>query len=85
MNNHFKIIVPLYNVEKWIKYCIRSIKAQEHKNFECIMIDDISTDKSVDIINKEITGDSRFKLITNTKKAYALKNICDGIEISNPS
>ena len=51
MDNHFKIIVPLYNVEKWIKRCLRSIKLQTYKNFECIIIDDISTDNSVSIIS----------------------------------
>ncbi len=85
MDNHFKIIIPLYNVEKWIKICIRSVKAQSYKNFQCILLDDISTDKSADIIQKEIKGDDRFKLIVNTEKAYALKNIYDGIDYSNPS
>ena len=74
MDRHFKIIVPLYNVERWIKLCLRSIKSQTHKNFECIIIDDISTDNSVEIIRKEIENDNRFKLIVNTEKKYALKN-----------
>ena len=85
MNNHFKIIIPLYNVEKWIKLCIRSVKFQSYKNFECILIDDISTDNSVEIIKKEIADDDRFKLIVNKEKALALKNIYDGINISEPS
>ena len=84
MNNHFKIIIPLYNVQDWIKSCIRSVKAQTYKNFQCIIIDDISTDNSVEIINKEIAGDERFKLIVNTDKAFALKNIYDGINLSSP-
>lgn len=83
MDNHFKIIIPLYNVEKWIKICIRSVKVQNYKNFQCIILDDISTDNSVDIIKKEIENDNRFKLIVNTEKAFALKNIYDGIKLSN--
>jgi glycosyltransferase involved in cell wall biosynthesis len=84
MNNHFKIIIPLYNVEKWIKICLRSVKAQSYCNFECIIIDDISNDNSMEIIKKEIKGDNRFKLVVNKHKAYALKNIYDGINLSNP-
>ena len=42
-------------------------KSQTHKNFECIIIDDISTDNSVEIIRK-IENDNRFKLIVNTEK-----------------
>lgn len=84
MNNHFKIIIPLYNVEKWIKVCLRSVRIQSYKNFECIILDDISTDNTSEIIKKEIANDPRFKLISNTEKAFALKNIYDGINFSNP-
>lgn len=82
---HFKIIIPLYNVEKWIKKCIRSVKLQEYKNFQCILIDDISTDNSKSIIENEIKDDNRFHLITNIEKGYALKNIFNGINYSNPN
>ena len=85
MNNNFKIIIPLYNVEKWIKKCIRSVKLQDYKEFECIIIDDMSTDKSSEIISKEIQSDSRFKLIKNTTKSYALKNISDSIDFLDPT
>ena len=84
MNNHFKIIVPFYNVEKWIKICIRSVKAQGYRDFQCILVDDLSTDRSIKIIEKEIEGDDRFKLVVNKEKAYALKNIYDAIVLSSP-
>tara|TARA_R110002096_G_scaffold410195_1_gene609774 strand:+ start:17 stop:2599 length:2583 start_codon:yes stop_codon:yes gene_type:complete len=84
MSNHFKIIIPFYNVEQWIKICIRSVKAQDYNDYECILIDDISTDKSADIVKKEIGDDKRFRLVSNKNKAYALKNIYDAIELSNP-
>jgi len=83
-NVHFKVIVPFYNVEKWVKYCVRSIKKQDYKNFQCILMDDISTDQSADFVAKEIEGDDRFILIRNSDKALALKNIYDAINISKP-
>ena len=46
MSNNFKIIIPFYNVEKWIKNCIKSIQLQNHENFQCVLIDDISDDNS---------------------------------------
>ena len=52
MPNHFKIIVPFYNVEDWIKICIRSIKAQSYTNFQCILIDDLSDDNTEEIVKK---------------------------------
>ena len=83
-SNHFKIIVPFYNVEKWIKVCIRSLKAQTHTNFQCVLIDDLSTDSTEEIIKKEISGDERFALVRPETKSYALKNIYEGIAYSKP-
>ena len=70
--NHIKIIVPFYNVEKWITYNIRSIKAQKYKNFECILVSDQGTDNTVSIIEKEIKDDDRFKLYINEKRQVLL-------------
>ena len=85
MGNHFKIIVPFYNVEKWVKACIRSVKAQDYKDFQCILLDDMSTDNTAEIVRKEIGDDPRFTFVEVQEKAFALKNIYDGIALSNPS
>ena len=45
------IIVPIYNAEKVLKRCVDSILNQSYKNFELILINDWSKDKSIDIIN----------------------------------
>lgn len=54
MNSNIKysIIVPNYNKEVYIEECINSILNQTYKNYEIIMIDDGSTDNSVEVINK---------------------------------
>ena len=44
------IIIPMYNVEKYIGECLDSILAQTFENFELIIVDDYSTDKSFDIV-----------------------------------
>lgn len=82
---HFKIIVPFYNVEKWILNCIRSVRLQDYKNFQCILVDDISTDNTVSVIEKEIENDNRFVLLKNEKKCFALENIYNAIQFSNPN
>lgn len=82
---HFKIIVPFHNVEKWIKFCIKSVKIQTYNNFECILVDDCSTDNTRDIILNEIKLDKRFKLILKERKGGALSSICRGIKESNAS
>jgi glycosyltransferase involved in cell wall biosynthesis len=48
----FKIIIPNFNNEKWLDKCLSSIFNQTFKDFEVIVIDDMSTDGSIDIIKK---------------------------------
>lgn len=76
---HFKIITPFYNCESWIAKCIASVKRQNYDNFECVLIDDLSTDGSVAVVEKSIKDDNRFTLIKNGKKRYALGNIVEAI------
>jgi len=78
--NSIKVVVPCYNCEKWIAKTIKSIKKQTYRNFECIVIDDISTDNTVSVIMDNIEDDKRFSASINMEKKYALKNIYDGIK-----
>ena len=57
------IIIPVYNVEKYLDKCIQSILNQSYKNFELILIDDGSTDHSKNICDKWHKLDSRIKTI----------------------
>lgn len=53
------IIVPVYNVEKYLDQCILSILAQIYQNFELLLVDDGSTDSSGAICDKYASQDSR--------------------------
>ena len=55
---YFSIIVPMYNVERYIKICIDSILAQTFRDFELIIVDDCSTDNSYKICT-ELYGDNK--------------------------
>lgn len=57
------IIIPVYNVEKYLKECIDSVIAQTYKELEIIVIDDGSTDASSQICDTYETIDSRIKVI----------------------
>lgn len=69
-NNNIKItlIVPFYNVEKYIERCLKSIIKQKFLNFECLLIDDGSLDESYNIAEKITKDDSRFKIIKQINK-----------------
>lgn len=53
------VIVPIYNVEKYIKKCVRSILKQDYKNIEIILVDDGSPDHSANLIEELKKEDSR--------------------------
>lgn len=65
MNNHpsISIIIPVYNVEQYVEKCVNSIMSQTYTDFEAIIVDDGSKDKSIDICEKLIKHDSRFKIL----------------------
>ena len=56
------IIVPIYNMEKYLKKCIESILNQEYKNFELLLNDEGSTDNSLKICNEYKSKDNRVKV-----------------------
>ena len=64
------IVVPIYNVENYLRQCLDSISEQTYKNFECILINDGSTDNSKQIAEEYLT-DSRFKLINQSNKGLS--------------
>ena len=61
--NLVSIIIPVYNVEDYLKRCVDSIIGQIYKNIEIILIDDGSTDKSGNICDDYLKVDKRIKVI----------------------
>jgi len=70
-NDLISIIVPVYNAEKFIKETIETVLNQTIKNFELILVDDISTDNSYKIIHEYEKKDKRIKYIKLEKKGLA--------------
>jgi glycosyltransferase involved in cell wall biosynthesis len=65
------IIVPVYNVEKYLKECLDSILAQKYKNFEVILIDDGSEDNSGLICDEYSQKDNRISVIHQVNQGVA--------------
>ena len=76
MKPKFSIIIPAYNVEKYIDEAIRSVLNQNYDNYEIIIVDDCSTDGTLEKIkNYEDARISVYSTEKNSKTAGAPRNI----------
>lgn len=64
------VVIPIYNVEKYLCQCLESICKQTLNNIEIICVNDGSTDKSLEIIQKYAKKDKRIKIITGENAGY---------------
>ena len=67
LSPRISIIILNYNGSKYIERCIESVLKSEYDNFELLIVDNNSTDESMDIINTVFNNDYRIKLIRNNK------------------
>ncbi len=63
------IILPVYNGERYLREALHSITAQSMPDFECIIVNDCSTDGSLAIAEEFAKNDARFSIITNEKNS----------------
>lgn len=66
MQDLISIILPVYNGERYLAEAIQSCLDQSHKNLELIIVNDASTDKSLQIAERFAVDDKRITIITNT-------------------
>lgn len=82
MNPLVSIIVPVFNVEKYLEECLDSILNQTYKNIEIILVDDGSTDSSGKICDEYLKKDSRIKVFHKINQGVSItRNF--GVEKSN--
>ena len=67
-SDQISIIVPLYNSEKYIHETVMSVINQTYTNWELIIVDDCSSDNSVNIVKELMKNDNRIKLIDNINR-----------------
>lgn len=65
------VIVPVYNVEKYLEECLESIKRQTYTDIEVILVNDGSIDRSKEICERYCKKDSRFKLVNQENKGLS--------------
>lgn len=76
------IVIPVYNAEKFVKETLDSVINQTFTDFECVIVNDGSKDKSLDIINDFVFTDSRFKCHTINNSGCADIPIKHGVKNS---
>lgn len=87
----FSIVIPSYNAERWIEKCLKSVLNQTYKNYEIILVDDMSSDntvalakkllkkphKIIQLKSKRLNGGSRNEGINNATGDYIINIDCD--------
>lgn len=84
-NELVSIVLPVFNAEKYLYKCLKSLKEQSYTNLEIIMVDDCSTDGSADICRTFSDEDPRFRLIRMPVNSGAGEARRVGIEASTGS
>lgn len=80
MTPTISIVMPVYNVEKYLRECLDSVRAQTFKGWECICVDDGSTDASPAILDEYAAKDLRFRVIKREhSNAGACRNVGMGL------
>jgi glycosyltransferase involved in cell wall biosynthesis len=77
------IIIPTYNRGHLISETLDSILAQSYTNWECIIVDDRSSDNTDEIILQYINKDNRFKYFKRPKEKHKGANVCRNIGLNN--
>jgi glycosyltransferase involved in cell wall biosynthesis len=83
MNKHVSIIMPCYNVEKYIGEAIESLLNSTYKNYEVIAINDGSKDNTLKILQEYEKLDKRIKLINHTKNKGLIYSLNEGIKLAS--
>lgn len=77
------VVVPIYNVEKYLRECLDSLVGQTLKEIEIICVDDGSTDSSKEIIREYMQKDTRVKMIAKEKNSGYGNSMNQGFDMAS--
>ena len=64
------IVVPVYNIEKYIGNCVESLQKQTYENIEILLVDDGATDESGSICDRFAQKDGRIRVLHKKKRRF---------------
>lgn len=76
------VIMPAYNAEKYIEEAISSVVSQTHENWELLILDDCSTDRTVEIAERFAGLDARIRLLRNPQNMGVAKTRNRGLDLA---
>lgn len=82
LNSLVSVLIPVYNVERYVEIAVRSIINQTYNNLEIIIIDDASTDETFNIISRLALEDKRIVLIQNKENIKIAQSLNKGLSIA---
>lgn len=74
------VVIPVFNAERYIGECVKSLQAQTMRDFEILAVDNGSTDASVAILRDMAEGDSRITVLSSEGNAGVARNV--GMEVA---
>lgn len=84
-NNKVSVIIPVYNRDVLIVETLHSVRSQSYINWECIIVDDGSTDDTVAVVKEFCNQDKRFFLYSRIENCKKGANTCRNIGVSKSS
>lgn len=78
------VLVPVYNCETYLRECLGSVLNQTYQNWECLVVNNCSTDKTLDIAQEFAAKDARFKVHTNKEFVRVIRNHNNAFELMSP-
>ena len=79
------VVTPVYNGEPYLSECIESVLSQRYENWEYVIVDNCSTDRSVEISQKYSASDTRIRLVKNTEHLDVIPNFNRALRYISPA
>ena len=68
------VVTPVYNGEKYLDECIRSVRSQTYQNWEYTILNNCSTDRSLEIAERHASEDERIRIVNTDELLPLMKN-----------
>jgi len=85
MGQHFKILTACRNVEEWIARSVQSVQDQTYDDWQAIIINDCSTDRTWQILQEQVGSSDKYLLVQNKQRKYKLHNFVDTLLSVQPA